>query len=567
MRIIWAITLLLVNCLFVVSATTINAILESPSAIPQKPILMSELFIPDRAQKKSQKGHIALQMDKLRAKIQVIQSASPLQENIEILPDMSFNWVSNELGEVIPEKRHLLHSDNPNWDFFIGVGKFWGTPPEHQGSKISLPFAIVEKNENCVHNGVLVIELGLAGSSNQFYYQISSETCAYFKADFWGTGTAHYTENTSDSPGEIVTQYEAEKHARLPWVALDELAKKLPKIKIENLALPQRIALTDMSAYGVLYKDIHYVSSCPTRAGNYPFCEQLVLPSYSTAKSLFAGLAMFYLEKHYGNVFEQPVDRWIEQCSDSQWQGVTFGHLLDMTTGNFDSAQYGVDEASADKLSFFTAKTNEGRIAYACNHYVRKRSPGSTFVYHSSDTYLLGVGLNKFIKSKLGENADIFTDILYKQIFLPLGLSQVSAKTRRTQGEAKQPYTGYGLFFNRHDLVKLSRYIQRQSTSTESASELSKNYLLAGLQQAPNNRGATTDYPNIRYQHGFWGRKVDAKFKCKSESWIPFMSGYGGITLALLGNNNTYYYVSDSYQFNWTEALSELDKLNSVCSG
>ena len=34
--------------------------------------------------------------------------------------------------------------------------------------------------------------------------------------------------------------------------------------------------------------------------------------------------------------------------------------------------------------------------------------------------------------------------------------------------------------------------------------------------------------------------------------WIPFMSGYGGITVAMAPNGATYYYFSDNEEFSWS---------------
>jgi ABC-type uncharacterized transport system permease subunit len=43
------------------------------------------------------------------------------------------------------------------------------------------------------------------------------------------------------------------------------------------------------------------------------------------------------------------------------------------------------------------------------------------------------------------------------------------------------------------------------------------------------------------------------------------MSGYGGITVALLAKSSVYYYVSDSFHFDWSEAIPELQELNLIC--
>ncbi|WJG10104.1 serine hydrolase domain-containing protein [Aliiglaciecola sp. LCG003] len=559
--------LVLLLCVLPAFSTPLDELMGGESSLPKQPLQMAEL-VPDHANSDLlavRQGKVTLVMQKHTARLRPINSRKLDSSGREVLPDMVINWAQSELGEIIPDKRHLILSDNPYWDYFVGVGMLWPAQQKNGVRRVSMPFALVEKNENCVHNGVVVFDIDAANKAQHFYYQISSETCAYFKADFWGIGATIQTPEVELDSKQIIASYHHAKQQRLFTRPLRALTDKNPKLDVENFGLPKAVAATDMSVFGLVIDDVHYVSDCQTRAGLYPFCEQMVLPSYSTAKTLFAGVAMLYLEKQYGDLFEQPINKWVAQCQGSNWEGVTFAHLLDMSSGNFDSAGYAVDEASKQKLAFFTAKSNQQRLDFACNHYSRKKPPGSTFVYHTSETYLLGAGLNAYIKEKLGKDADIFNDVLHKQIFQPLGLSQITAVTRRTQDSTQQPYSGYGLFFSRDDLVRLIRFIGLQANASQQSSLLSSVHLQAGLQQNPENRGLTTDYAHIRYQHSFWAKKFDKRSGCKIPSWVPFMSGFGGITLALLAHGNSYYYVSDSHQYDWSEAVPELNKLNLIC--
>jgi hypothetical protein len=43
------------------------------------------------------------------------------------------------------------------------------------------------------------------------------------------------------------------------------------------------------------------------------------------------------------------------------------------------------------------------------------------------------------------------------------------------------------------------------------------------------------------------------------------MSGYGGISVAMLPNGSVYYVFSDGAQFKWAEAAIESHKLKSFC--
>ena len=80
---------------------------------------------------------------------------------------------------------------------------------------------------------------------------------------------------------------------------------------------------------------------------------------------------------------------------------------------------------------------------------------------------------------------------------------------------------------------------------------LSPGMLAAALQQVPADRGLTSLGPEFRYHHGFWARDVGGYIGCAEPAWVPFMSGYGGITVALFPNGTIYYYFSDGGAFSW----------------
>jgi hypothetical protein len=44
---------------------------------------------------------------------------------------------------------------------------------------------------------------------------------------------------------------------------------------------------------------------------------------------------------------------------------------------------------------------------------------------------------------------------------------------------------------------------------------------------------------------------------CPADMWVPFMSGYGWITVLMLPNGSTYYYVSDDDTYLWMDAAVE----------
>jgi hypothetical protein len=478
------------------------------------------------------------------------------------LPDISFQFVQNEQNEIIPVKRSLNLTEHPYWDYFIGVGQISQDQVDPTYYRVVLPLALVEKNQNCVHNGIVSFLINDQANTSHFYYQISSETCAYFKPDLWGMGKLTYTPMTPNHSSKVLSDYQQEKQRRLPIEPISALAKRFKQLNVDNLALTKLIKKDDMTVFGVLYQGVNYVSNCHTRAGNYPFCAAMILPSYSTAKSIFAGLTMLYLQRFYPDIFNESVELWVPECQGGDWQGVSFGDLLNMRSGHYDSSEEGVDEKAPKLLTFFNAQSHQDKIRFSCQSYPKQSAPGSQFVYHTSDTYLLGAALNQFVKKNMGRDKNIFADVFLQKVLGDLSLSTVIEHSRVTADAALQPFVGFGLFFNTDDIAKISQFANQQTE------------LAIGRSMLPSRQPSNTLYgsgrsqpvsPSLAYQNGFWARDLAPLLHCQQPSWQTFMSGYGGITVALLADNLSYYYFSDSHQFNWSDAALELNKIESLC--
>ncbi len=480
-----------------------------------------------------------------------------------ILPVMKLEFVTHA-GRVIPRERTFQDSQHFYWDYIFSPGKIWQEASDGDYFRVAMPFSLTEKNQNCVHNGVISFLLSASGATSNYYYQISSETCQYFKANFWGLGQVNFSAHELKDAQQVVQDYQLEKSQRLPVKPISNLSQQYPGMTLQPLSLSSTLQSIDLTLMGVVDNGVHYVSQCETRAGSYPFCDELVVPSFSTAKSMFAALAMLRLEKLYPGTFLQKVSDWVGECQGDQWKNVTFGHLLNMSTGNYQSAIYHEDESAAHVYRFFLATQHQDKVNYSCQNFSRQSEPGTQFVYHSSDTYLLGVALNRFLKSKMGQQADVFKDVLLKDIWPAMTLSPVAYRTRRTLDDSQQAFSGFGLYFTRGDIAKFSVFFNSQL----SGPLLDQNKLRSALQQTSEPFGLLAKDDNIRYGNGFWARDVGEFTSCTNDTWLPFMSGFGGISIVFMPGNRLYYYFSDSAaaQYDWQPAISELDKFNPLCN-
>ncbi|MEM8937432.1 MAG: serine hydrolase domain-containing protein [Pseudomonadota bacterium] len=484
----------------------------------------------------------------------------------QIVTPPSFTFAFTQTGDqLVPLERALTRTDHPFWDYIVGPGKVWTESSDNGFTRAAFPFALQENNANCTHNGVMSFLFNDAGDVSRVAYQISSETCYYFQFDMWGVGDAAYV------PGEVAgaqaarIAFENELANRIPTKSFTDLSKDFPAIDPNGFASPADVTPESLTTYGVLLDGVHYRSGCATRQGPYPFCEDIALPSYSLSKSIFAGLAMMRAELLYPGVSELLIKDYVPECAQVGWEDVTFGNALDMATGRYRSTVYDEDESASVRDGFFIDSSHKDKIERACNIYPKKSDPGEQWVYHTTDHYILGVALQAFLREQNGPDSDIYDDLLVDPIWRAIGLSPVSHETRRTRDTVDQPFVGWGLTFTPDDLAKIGSFVALDGGAVNGAATLDQDALRAALQQAPDDPGLPAPEVPFRYNNGFWAWDGKDYLGCSSSVWIPFMSGFGGLSMVLMPNDVIYYYISDDSQFAWAKAIVASNIYNSMC--
>ncbi len=481
------------------------------------------------------------------------------------LPNFDFEFVADG-GNVIPVRRGTIPGRHPAWEIILEPGRVWEDAEDGGYARVALPFALEERNENCMHNGVLTFLFKSDGSVSHAAWQISSETCRYEKFDAWGWLRARYLPHAVAGAGATIRAFHHEVAVRMPVRPIAQLAVDHPGAVPANFGAANEVSPDDMSTYGFVIDGVHYTGGCPTRHGSYPFCATLDLPSYSLAKSMVAGIALMRLEHLYSGAAQSMIRAYVPECAtEHRWDGVSFLNVLDMATGLYRSAVDQEDEDAAGTGRFFFPTDHAHKIRYACHEYQRRAAPGTTWVYHTSDTYVLGVALQRFLQQHRGPTADFYRDLLVEPLWKPLGLSPSAAVIRRTYDAAAQPFTGYGLTLHSDDIVKLALFLSVESGRIDGQQALDPMLLRTALQQDPNNRGLPASTPEFRYAHGFWAYNAARALGCADATWVPFMSGFGGIEVVMLPNRTVYYYVSDGGEFRWAGAAAESNRIRSFC--
>lgn len=465
---------------------------------------------------------------------------------------------------LIPIRRGAIPAAHPEWEFIIEPGKVWDEAEDHGLTRVALPFTLEERNANCMHNGVLTFLFGKDGRMSDAAFEIAHETCFYFKFDMWGRLAGRYLPEKVPGAAAIAARYATEVAGRMPTRPIERLGRDFPGV--DPARIGAEIAPDDMTLYGLVVHGVNYVGGCRTRLGPYPYCDVLDVPSYSLAKSLVGGLASMRLALVHPGALDSRIADFVPECAQvGTWNDVTFANALDMATGHYNSPEDQADEDAPDLGSFFLAETHAARIAFACGHYPRREAPGTRWVYHTADSYLLGTALNAYWRRTRGPTRDFFTDLVADGIWTKLRLSPPAFVTRRTYDAAAQPFTGYGLTLQRDDVAKLARFLNVDRGRVDGAQLVDPHMLNAALQRDPSDRGLEASGPDFRYHDGFWAWNAQHALNCPSPVWIPYMSGYGGITVALLPNATSYYYFSDGGTWLWAKAVIEANKIAPIC--
>jgi hypothetical protein len=233
---------------------------------------------------------------------------------------------------------------------------------------------------------------------------------------------------------------------------------------------------------------------------------------------------------------------------------VSFGHALDMATGRYESTEREVDENTMVAERFFYASTHAEKIRIACTRFARREPPGRRWVYHTSDTYVLGRAMAEFWRARHGPGADFFADVIVEGLWRPLQLSPTAAVTRRTADAAAQPFTGWGLTLLRDDFAKLGAFAAIQGGRIDGESRVDPREFAAALQRRKDDPGLPAGSADLRYNNGFWAWDATRAAECARPLWVPFMSGFGGLSVVLMPGV-VYYYVSDGYEFRFARAV------------
>lgn len=522
----------------------------------------------------------------------------------EHLPPFTVQLVQNG-SHLIPVQQGLIitHDSQPGattYNLIVGPGRAWSensdTGPAGTFSRASLPFALNDRNQNCVHNGVLTFLYNQTTVSD-VRYQIDDETCEDLEFNMWGQLPATYTPQSIPGAVGLESSYASQVSHQMPIKPFSDLATDYPKAHLDMSKFGRA---TSTSVYGLVFRGVNYVSdsqsvnpACMTRFGPAVYCDVMRLPSYSVAKGAFASLALSLLTRLYGPTVPNLLlkDYIPQMASNSNWDSapVTFQDTADMATGNYDAESEEADENGPVTVAFLAAESYSDKMALALDYPHHANEQGVTWIYHSIDAFLLAQAMTGFLQSKAGPDADVF-NLVRDDVYEPIGWSPGALTTIRSDNAAQQggtsapgrPVGYFGLFMDVDDVAKLATFFQNLG-EVDGRQLVSRAMMRSAMQRSATNNGvaaiarddlgtgdlgdgdSTVAAGGSRYSNGLWAYpSITAAHGCAIR--LPYFSGAGGITIVMYPNGATYYEFSDADDFAWAYSITQIAKLAPLCA-
>lgn len=371
-----------------------------------------------------------------------------------VFPGFAIDFVTHE-GDLIPLQKDRIDTrshSNSFWDVIVGAGDVWRETADGAWNRASFPLTLTDRYMGQARNCVATFVYKPAAISN-VYVQCSQET-ADINADQLGNMRvmlhAGYQPKTLPDYDKVVEDH------------YDHLQRQLPAFPIANVdtnhAVGNRFDAfrwtnAPTSAGAVILDGTVYGYSPSTRHGRYPYPRDMRHGVYSVTKSMAGALALFYFaERHGEEIFDEPITEYVPALADHPgWQGVTFGHTLNMVTGVEAS------EAAEHLLNILVlARGAEEAITNIATLGDYPEGPGEEFNYASTNFFVLSYALQHYVRRKEGEEV-YYWDLVRENVLAPIGAEHFALlHTVEADGSRGIPILAYGALPTLDEAAKIA---------------------------------------------------------------------------------------------------------------
>lgn len=147
----------------------------------------------------------------------------------------------------------------------------------------------------------------------------------------------------------------------------------------------------------------------------------------STVKSMTSMLVGAAVRDGAIASIDDPLTQYLPALRNSSYEGVSLRHVMTMSSGVRWTEDYGDRNSDVNRYSKSLADKVPGGVLRLMASLPRAQPPGSTFLYNSGDTYLLGAALTAAIGKPLA-------DYMSEKVWQPAGMECDAFYTVESEG-------------------------------------------------------------------------------------------------------------------------------------
>jgi hypothetical protein len=474
-----------------------------------------------------------------------LKSGEVLGKKTAVFPQAALQFATVG-GDLVPATQDVIRSGSSGhgqsfWDLIVQPGKVWSEPGEGAWSRAAFPFALVNSQEGETHNGLATFAYRGREVTN-LRFQIVQQTAPFWVSDYFSaSGIAHASRGSAPDSQALVKIYRDSLSDRVIMASWAELAAEVGSDRLAGFDAglpPEQTVLA-----GLDYRGKFYLKFCSSAAGELPWCDRARFGVWSATKALANETALLRLAQKFGpEVFELQIADYVpEAASYPAWRAVRFEDAIDMATGiGNGSAKHEPNDISDGYIDptydqWYGARSESEKVkALLATGRAYPWGPGKVARYRDQDMFVLGVAMDRFLKSREGAAADLWS-MLEKEVFLPIGIHYAPInRTIEPDGRPGQPLMAFGYYPTIGDMVKIARLYQNGGRHGETQL-LYAPRIRALLEPRPSiglPTGISRRFGETYYYNAFWMNAYARAGGCAFQ--YPVMEGWGGNLIALL---------------------------------
>ena len=480
-------------------------------------------------------------------------------EGEDLFPRFTLDFVTHN-GELIPAQNGVIDTRSQSdsfWDVMPGTGRVWQEQGDGEWSRASFPVNLTERGFiGQVRNCVATFVYNEDAMSNVFV-QCSQETAdlqAQQVGNIRAMVPATYEPREFPDADRIIARNTEVRSRRIPVYPLSEIDDHGELAEYFNRSLWTN-ASTSVGA--VLMDGNLYVNPPRTRHGTYPYPSEMRHGVYSVTKSMAGALTMFYFAQRYGaDVFDELITDHVPALADRPgWQGVTFSHALNMVTG----VRAG-DAGDLLLIPLILAPTKDDGIDNIAQLGDFPESPGETFNYATTNTFVLSYAMQNYVEEREGKNVSYWS-LLREDVLVPIGAEDFRVLYTRDEDESVRiPFLGYGALPTLDNAANIAQLIANEGVH-EGRQLLNRERIREAF-GGTEWTGYRVGNSNLRYRHSFWSKSVRTG-ECTVE--VVFMQGFGSNHVLFLPSGVIVFRFMDEFEDDFDTLVRRVERIRSSC--